>query len=109
MSRTVPGGNASVGVISGFSDMIVSICNRGDGVVRDGSLLDDYVLQPIYVSSCPVSYCGPTLDRQRIGGTTISYAHVIIGCYPAPYLLPLGFRVRYCKYYCSQFHVDKLG
>jgi hypothetical protein len=44
MSRTVPGGKASVDVMSGFSDTIVLMYDDRVGVVRDGpqrSLYDD--------------------------------------------------------------------
>jgi hypothetical protein len=80
MSRTVPGGKASVGVMPGFSDTIVLMYDDRVGVVRDGSrwsFLDGHELQPIYVSSRPVSYRGPTLERLRTGGTTISYGRML--------------------------------
>ena len=79
MSRTVPGGKASVGVMPGFSDTILLMYDDRVGRVRDGSrwsFLVDHELQPIYVSSHPVSYRGPTLEILRIGGTTISYVRM---------------------------------
>jgi hypothetical protein len=69
MSRTVPGGKTSGDVISGFPDTIVLMDGGGDEVTRDGSrwsLPVNFGLEPIYVSSRPVSYCGPSLDKQAV-------------------------------------------
>ena len=69
MSRTVPGGKTSGDMMSGFSDTIVLMDGDGDEVTRDGprwSVPVNFGLEPIYVSSRPVSYCDPTLDRQAV-------------------------------------------